>query len=80
MPEKSTDKPKMSPVDRLMTPKQVAGKMQLNVRTIYEMIGTGYFRVYYPNGPGRRPVRVWESSVLAHIEAFSISSEVPAQK
>ena len=67
-----TEKPKMRKDDRLLSPKAVAEKMGLQKREIYNLISEGYFICYYPNGPGRRPVRVWESSVVAHIEAFSV--------
>lgn len=66
------EKPKMQPGDKLMRPKQVADLMELSVREIYNLIAEGYFVCYYPNGPGRRPVRVYKSSVIAHIEAFSV--------
>ena len=58
--------------DKLMTPKAVADMMELKKSHIYDLIAEGYFTCYYPNGPNRRPVRIWRSSVIAHIEAFSI--------
>jgi predicted DNA-binding transcriptional regulator AlpA len=70
MPE--PEKPKMQKDDKLMTPKMVAEMMGLSVRDIYDRISEGYFTCYYPNGPKRKPVRIWRSSVIAHIEAFSI--------
>jgi predicted DNA-binding transcriptional regulator AlpA len=74
------DKPKMKPGDKLLNPKKVATKMDISVRAVYDLISEGYFRCYYPNGPGRRPVRIWESSVDAHIEAFSVDSGAIIEK
>jgi len=66
------EKPKMHPGDKLLSPQAVAEMMGLAKRQIYDLITEGYFVCYYPNGPNRRPVRIWKSSVIAHIEAFSI--------
>lgn len=66
------EKPKMQKDDKLLSPASVADMMGLKKREVYNLIAEGYFVCYYPNGPGRRPVRVWKSSVIAHIEAFSV--------
>ena len=71
MPE---EKPKMKPGDKLLSPKRVAEKMCISKREVYNLISEGYFAggLYYINGPGRRPVRIWESFVDKHIESFTI--------
>jgi predicted DNA-binding transcriptional regulator AlpA len=68
------EKPKMQKDDKLMNPRQVSELMALSVREVYNLIAEGYFICYYPNGPGKRPVRVYKSSVIAHIESFSIKT------
>jgi hypothetical protein len=68
------EKPKMKPGDKLLNPRSVAKKMDLSLREVYNLIAEGYFKggCYYPNGPGRRPVRIWESFVDRHIESFTV--------
>jgi predicted DNA-binding transcriptional regulator AlpA len=68
------DKPKMRAGDKLLSPRSVAKKMDISVRAVYDLIAEGYFKggCYYPNGPGRRPVRIYESAVEKHIESFTV--------
>ncbi len=72
MPE--PEKQKLRQGDRLLSPRKVAAKMDISVREVYNLIAEGYFKggLYYINGPGRRPVRIWESFVDKHIESFTV--------
>ncbi len=74
------EKPKMPVSDKLLSPGKVAEKMSISKRSVYDLISEGYFRCYYPNGPGKRPVRIWESSVIIHIEAFTVDSGITMEK
>lgn len=66
--------PKMKPGDKLLTPKQVSERLQLSVREAYNLIAEDHFDIFYPNGYGRRPVRVYESSLLVYIERNSVKA------
>lgn len=66
------EKVKFSKEDKLLTPQQVADRLKCSKREAYNLIAEDYFILFYPNGYGRRPVRVWESSLVSYIEAFSV--------
>lgn len=68
-----TEKVKFTKEDKLLTPQQVADRLKCSKREAYDLIAAKYFILFYPNGPGRRPVRVWESSLVHYIESFSVS-------
>jgi len=64
--------PKMKPGDKLLTPQQVADRLCLSKREAYNLIAEDHFDIFYPNGYGRRPVRVYESSLVLYIERNSV--------
>lgn len=70
--------PKMKPGEKLLTPQQVADRLGLSKREAYNLIAEDHFDIFYPNGYGRRPVRIYESSLVVYIERNSVKAGLRA--